>query len=98
MRRSASKPAPQESRAYHSSRNIDFAVIPMPPQKPFEVVLRVGTFVLIALVGYFGFPIILQVVGVPLVTAAFSSFGAAAVANAISLRFFERARLADIGL
>ena len=60
--------------------------------------LRVGTFVLIALAGYFGFPIILQLVGVPLVTAAFTSFGAAGVANAIALRIFERARLSDIGL
>ena len=71
---------------------------PAQPQKPLEVVLRVGTFALIAGAGYLGFPIILQVVGVPLVTAAFSSFGAAGVANAIVLRIFERGRLADIGL
>jgi hypothetical protein len=58
----------------------------------------VGVFVLIAFAGYFGFPIILQVFGVPLVTATFTSFGAAAVANAIVLRIFERGRLGDIGL
>ena len=71
---------------------------PAERQNLLGVVLRVAVFVLIALVGYFGFPILLQVVGVPLVIAAFSSFGTAAVANAIALRIFERGRLADIGL
>jgi len=73
-------------------------VTPAERQNLLGVVLRVAVFVLIALVGYFGFPILLQVVGVPLVIAAFSSFGTAAVANAIALRIFERGRLADIGL
>jgi membrane protease YdiL (CAAX protease family) len=73
-------------------------VTPTERQNALGILLRVGVFVLIAGAGYFGFPIILQVFGVPLVTAAVTSFGAAAVANAIVLRIFERGRLADIGL
>jgi uncharacterized protein len=67
-------------------------------QPALAVVLRVGVFALIALVGYLGFPILLQVVQVPLAVAAFASFATAAVANAIVLRIWERGRLADIGL
>jgi CAAX protease family protein len=63
-----------------------------------QVALRVSVFIAIAVVGYFVFPIILQVVRVPIATAAFASFATAAVANAIVLRIWERGRLADIGL
>jgi len=57
-------------------------------------------FALIALLGYvFIFPIIIGLLGVPiLVVATLGTFAAAAVANAIALRIYERGRLADIGL
>lgn len=68
-------------------------------QNALVTILHVAVFVLIALLGYFLFPYILSLVHAPiLVIAAFSSFAAAAVANAICLRMFERGRLADIGL
>jgi len=73
-------------------------VTPAERQNALRIILHVGVFVLIALAGYLGFPVILQIVAVPLVTATFTSFGAGAVANAIVLRMFERGRLADIGL
>jgi membrane protease YdiL (CAAX protease family) len=63
------------------------------------VALRVGVFALIAILGYFIFPRVIDFVSAnALVTAAFGTFAAAAVANAIVLRIYERAQLADIGL
>lgn len=63
------------------------------------VILRVGVFALIAILGYFIFPNIMAFFGVPqLVLAALGTFAAAAVANAIALRIYERGQLADIGL
>lgn len=73
----------------------------MPTQRSqnLGVILRIGVFALIAILGYFIFPAIMSFVGVPiLVVAALGSFAAAAVANAIVLRIYERAQLADIGL
>jgi uncharacterized protein len=73
---------------------------PTQQQKYLGVLLRVGVFALIAILGnYFIFPIIIGILGAPiLVVAALGSFAAAAVANAITLRIYERGRLADIGL
>ena len=65
------------------------------------ILLRFGVFALIAILGYFLFPIILMFLlgsGVPLVIATLSSFATASVANAIALRIYERGQLADIGL
>ncbi len=65
------------------------------------VLLRFGVFALIAILGYFIFPMILMFFlgdGVPLVIATLSSFAAASVANVIALRIYERGQLADIGL
>ena len=65
------------------------------------VLLRFGVFALIAILGYFLFPIILIFFlgdGVPFVIATLSSFAAASVANVIALRIYERGQLADIGL
>jgi membrane protease YdiL (CAAX protease family) len=64
------------------------------------VLLRVGIFALIAVLGnYLIFPIIIAFFGVPLlVVATLGTFAAAAVANAIVLRIYERGKLADIGL
>jgi membrane protease YdiL (CAAX protease family) len=69
-------------------------------QKNLGVLLRVGIFALIAILGnYFIFPIIIAFFGVPiLVVATLGTFAAAAVANAIVLRIYERGQLADIGL
>lgn len=64
------------------------------------MLLRVGIFALIALLGnYLIFPTIIAFLGVPiLVVATLGTFAAAAVANAIVLRIYERGQLADIGL
>jgi uncharacterized protein len=69
-------------------------------QKNLGVLLRVGIFALIAILGnYLIFPVIIAFFGVPiLVVATLGTFAAAAVANAIVLRIYERGQLADIGL
>ena len=73
---------------------------PTRQQKYLGVLLRVGVFALIAILGnYFIFPILIAFFGVPiLVVATLGTFAAAAVANAIVLRIYERGQLADIGL
>jgi membrane protease YdiL (CAAX protease family) len=73
---------------------------PTQREKLFGVLLRVGIFALIAVLGnYLIFPIIIAFFGVPLlVVATLGTFAAAAVANAIVLRIYERGKLADIGL
>ena len=65
------------------------------------VVLRVGFFVLLVILGITIFPIVINFLAGPgayLLTAALSTFAAAAVANAIPLRIYERGQLSDIGL
>jgi membrane protease YdiL (CAAX protease family) len=66
--------------------------------KNLGVLLRVGVFGLIAILGYYIFPWAMSVVGSPFVIAALSTFAAAGVANAIVLRIYERGQLVDIGL
>jgi len=68
--------------------------------KNLGVLLRVGVFALIAILGnYIVFPLIIGLIGVPLlVVATLGTFAAAAVANALVLRIYERGQLADIGL
>jgi len=62
------------------------------------LLLRVGLFVLIGFLGREIFPIVIfPIVGL-LATSALSIFVAAAVANAIVVRIYERGRLADLGL
>ena len=64
-----------------------------------ELASRVGVFVLLGWLGVLSFPALTQAVGAGLlVTSALSSFAAGAVANAISVRAFERGRLSDFGL
>jgi uncharacterized protein len=62
--------------------------------------LRVGVFALIAALGYYlVFPIIIAFIGAPLfVISTLGTFAAAAVANTLALRIYERGKLADIGL
>jgi uncharacterized protein len=69
-------------------------------KKLLGVVLRVGVYVLIAALGYyFVFPIIIALLGAPvLVISTLGTFGAAAVANALALRIYERGNLSNIGL
>ena len=67
----------------------------------FGVLLRVGIFLLIALLSFVIFPSILHLIlgtGGYLVTAALGTFAAGLTANAIPLRIYERGRLSDIGL
>jgi len=72
---------------------------PTERSKLLGVALRAGVFALIAILGYVIFPAIMSFLGAPiLVTAALGTFAAAAVANAVVLRIYERAQLADIGL
>jgi uncharacterized protein len=69
-------------------------------QKLIGLALRVGAFALIAALGYYlVFPIIIAFIGAPvLVISTLGTFAAAAVANTLALRIYERGNLADIGL
>lgn len=64
------------------------------------VLLRVGVFALIAALGYyFVFPLIIAFLGAPVfVISTLGTFAAAAVANTLALRIYERGNLSDIGL
>lgn len=57
-------------------------------------------FALIAALGYyFVFPLIIAFIGAPVfVISTLGTFGAAAVANTLALRIYERGNLSDIGL
>jgi len=69
-------------------------------KKLLGILLRVGVYAIIAFLGYyFVFPIILFFLGTPvLVISTLGTFAAAAVANTLALRIYERGNLADIGL
>ncbi len=67
------------------------------PSEKLGLVLKFGLYVFLSIVGLMFFPLALRVGGV-LIAAAMGTFAAAAVANAVSLRIFERGRLADIGM
>ena len=74
---------------------------PTQRSKNLGVLLRVAMFAVIAILGYFIFPtMLLWLLGerVTIVIATLGTFAAAAVANAIVLRIYERGQLADIGL
>ena len=64
------------------------------------MLLRVGVFALVAALGaYFVFPLIIALIGAPVfVISTLGTFAAAAVANTLALRIYERGKLADIGL
>jgi membrane protease YdiL (CAAX protease family) len=61
------------------------------------ILLRVGLYLLFAFMGVLLFPVILQPLGIILMTTL-STFAAAAVANAVVVRIYERGRLSDVGL
>jgi len=69
-------------------------------KKLLGVLLRVGVFALIAALGYyFVFPLIIALLGAPVfVISTLGTFAAAAVANTLALRIYERGNLSDIGL
>jgi len=69
-------------------------------QKLLGLALRVGAFAIIAALGYYlVFPIIMAFIGAPVfVISTLGTFAAAAVANAVVLRIYERGNLASIGL
>jgi uncharacterized protein len=69
-------------------------------KKLLGVLLRVGVYAIIAFLGYyFAFPIILLFLGTPvLVISTLGTFAAAAVANTLAVRIYERGSLSDIGL
>src|SRR5882724_5359680 len=67
------------------------------PSDKLGLVLKVGLYVFLAIVGLMFFPLALQWAGI-MIAAAMGTFAAAAVANAVTLRIFERGRLADIGM
>jgi uncharacterized protein len=71
------------------------------PERPkldrLAVILRLGVYLFLAIIGMSFLPWILEPSG-KLITATMSTFAAAAVANAAVLRIYERGQLADIGL
>ena len=74
-------------------------VTPIPRNPVPGVLLRVGVFALIAMIGYVIFPVVINFfLPVISIVAALGSFSAAAVANSITLRIYERGQLLDIGL
>ena len=62
------------------------------------LLLRVGFYILLAWMGLILFPAIILPLGGIVVTSTLSTFAAAAVANAVVVRIYERGRLADVGL
>jgi hypothetical protein len=69
-----------------------------PPPDKFGIALRVGLFVIIGWIGLVLFAFVMEPLAGLMVTAALSTFAAAAVANAIAVRIYERGRLSDLGL
>src|SRR5262249_53917372 len=60
--------------------------------------LRVGLFVLIGWIGVGIFPLLMEPLAGLFTAAALSTFLTAALANAITVRIYERGRLADLGM
>jgi hypothetical protein len=61
------------------------------------LILRIGLFALLGWLTLLALAIVLSPLGI-LVASTLSTFGAAAVANAVTVRIFERGTLADLGL
>jgi membrane protease YdiL (CAAX protease family) len=62
------------------------------------IALRVGLFILIGWLGMVIFPFLIYPLSGILVTSAMAPFASAALANAITVRVYERGRLSDLGL
>ena len=87
--------------------NYHEGLLPSPPvstaeqrKKLLGILLRVGVFALIAALGYyFVFPLIIAFLGAPVfVISTLGTFAAAAVANTLAVRIYERGSLSDVGL
>ncbi|HEY7616754.1 MAG TPA: CPBP family intramembrane glutamic endopeptidase, partial [Terriglobales bacterium] len=70
---------------------------PTPPPTKLGVALRVGFFILVEIAGLSLFGFLLSPFGL-LIASSMGTFAAAAVANALVLRIYERGQLNDIGL
>lgn len=69
------------------------------PGDKLGIILKLGLYVFLAIAGLMFFPVLLNAIGSGLVIASvLGTFSAAALANAITIRVFERGRLADIGM
>ena len=66
--------------------------------KKLGLLLKLGVFVFLAVVGLMVLPRLMYIAGDYMVAAALGTFAAAAVANALVLRIYERGMLADIGM
>jgi len=63
-----------------------------------RLLVRVGVFVLLVIVGRIVFPMLMQPFGGLLVVSALSAFATGALANAVVARGWERGQLSDFGL
>ncbi len=63
-----------------------------------RLVVRVGVFVLLVILGRMVFPVLMQPFGGLLVVSALSAFATGALANAVVARGWERGQLSDFGL
>ena len=73
--------------------------VPEPPRRSrFGYLLHIGVFIFIAVTCLIFLPPLMLPLGGYLVAGALGTFAAAAIANAIALRIYERGLLADVGL
>ena len=63
-----------------------------------RLLVRVGIFLLLVILGRIVFPMLMQSFGGPLVASALSAFATGALANAVMSRGWERGQLSDFGL
>jgi membrane protease YdiL (CAAX protease family) len=63
-----------------------------------RLLVRVGVFVLLVILGRMVFPVLMQPFGGVLVVSALSAFATGALANAVVARGWERGQLSDFGL
>lgn len=70
------------------------------PSKPDKlgILLRVALFIVIGVMGMMIFPMVMYPLGGILAASALGTFAAAAVANAVTVRIYERGRLSELGL
>lgn len=71
---------------------------PAPRRTKVGILLRVGIFAFLEIAGMAILAPIMHPIGGYLVAAALSTFGAAAIANVIAIRVYERGRFSDLGL
>lgn len=72
--------------------------MPVTPNPVLGLLLRLGVFVFVFFILVWALPGLMLPLGGYLVAAALGTFAAAATANGLALRIFERGQLADIGL